>query len=102
MTRDEEELPFDIRMVTPGTPEYAEGEAIHLAAQRNLDYFLKHESQLIEQFPGPCLLLVYNGNQVRGCADIPEMLALLDTLDVVERSAALEFPQPAPGTAWAL
>lgn len=102
MSEAAEPLPFEIRQITPHDPDYEIERAIGDAGQRNLDYFLEHQSELMEQFPGPCLLIVYNGNQVRGCADIPEMLALLDTLDDVERSAALEFAQPEPGTAWAL
>jgi hypothetical protein len=86
-------------MVTPGTPEYEEGQAIHAAGQRNLDFYLKHEAELFERFPGPCVLLIYNGDQVRGFESFDEMMTLLDTLDNVERAAALELPVPEPGTA---
>ena len=102
MTHDEQDLPFDIRMVTPGTPEYAESQAIHAASQRNYEFYLAHESELIERFPGPCMLLIYNGCEARAFTEIDDLLALLDTLSVVEGSAALEFPMPEPGVAWIL
>ena len=97
-----EELPFDIRMVTPGTLEYAEGQAIHAASQRNLEFYLAHESELLERFPGPCMLLIYNGSETRAFTALDDLIALLDTLNVVERSAALEIPVPKPGVAWIL
>ena len=102
MVTDEETLPFDIRMVTPGTPEYAEGEKIHRAAQRNLDFYREYESELMERFPGPCILLVYNGCEAKAFSDNNELDQLLETLGKIERSAALEFPVPEPGVAWIL
>ena len=102
MVTDEETLPFDIRMVTPGTPEYEEGVAIRRAYRLNRSYYEQHETELLERFPGPCNLVVYNGCEARSFTDIDEMLEMLDTLDRVERSAALDIPVPEPGVAWIL
>lgn len=102
MTRDEEEFPFDIRMVTPGTAEYEVTLAVSEAGQRNLDFYLQHEPELMDKYPGPCTVLVYNGSEARGFTDLNELLDFLETLDEVERSAALEFEQPEPGVAWVL
>ena len=99
MVTHEDTLPFDIRMVTPGTPEYEEGQAIDAAAQRNLDFYLEHEAELIEEFPGPCTLLIYGGREARSFTNSGELVALLKTLDPVERSAALQFVFPEPGAA---
>ena len=102
MITEEDTLPFDIRMVTPGTPEYEEGKAIDRAAQRNLNYFLKHEQEINKRFPGPCTLVIFNGCEVRGCSSFDEIEELLDSLDKIEQSAALQFEQPERGTVWIL
>lgn len=102
VTADQGTLPFDVRMVTPGTPEYEEGQAIHAAGQRNLDFYLEHESELQEQFPGPCTLVIYKGCEVRAFADPDDLAALLKSLDTIERSGAIHFTIPEPGVAWIL
>lgn len=102
MDSKEDALPFDVRMVTPGTPQYEEGQAIHAASQRNLDFYLEHEAELLARFPGPCTLLVYNGGKARAFRDISELGDLRNALDKIERSAALELPVPEPGVVWIL
>jgi hypothetical protein len=71
-------------------------------AKHNLDYFLTHEPEINERFPGPCTLVIYNGGEVRGCNSFDELMAFLDTLDEVERLGALQFDQPEHGRIWAL
>lgn len=102
MTTEEETLPFDIRMVTPGTPEYEAGLEIDGLAQRNLKFLLEHEQEINERFPGPCTLLVFGGGEVRGCSSFEEVMEILDSLDELERSAALQFEQPEHGAVWIL
>ena len=101
MVTDEDTLPFDIRMVTPGTLEYAEVEVIDRQAQRNLDYFLEHESALMEQYRNQ-IVVVYNGGKIKPCASPDEMVDFLLSLDRITCSSAMHFTWPEEGTAWAL
>ncbi len=101
MVTDEETLPFDIRMVTPGTPEYAEGEVIDRESQRNLDCFLEHEAALMEQYRDQ-IVVVYDGGKIKPCASTDEMVDFLLTLDRITCSSAMHFTWPEEGTAWAL
>ena len=102
MDRGEDVLPFDVRMVTPGTPEYEEGQDIHAASQRNFNYYIEHEAELLTRFPGPCTLLVFHGCEARAFVDIRELNAVRDTLGTIEGSAALVVPVPEPGVVWIL
>ena len=101
MVTDEQTLPFDIRMVTPGTPEFAEVEAIDQEAQCNLDYFLEHEVALMEQFRDQ-IVVVYGGGKIQPCASPDEMVDFLLSLDRITCSSAMHFTWPEEGTAWAL
>lgn len=101
MVTDEETLPFDIRMVTPGTAEYAEVEAIDREAQRNLDYFLNHEAALMERYRDQ-IVVVYGGGKIHSCAEPDEMVDFLLSLDRITCASAMHFTWPEEGTAWAL
>lgn len=102
MTTEEDTLPFDISFITPGTHEYELMQAADQVAKRNLEYFLAHEQEINERFPGPCTLVIYRGGEVRGYESFDELMDFLDTLDEVERLGALQFMQPDHGSIWAL
>ena len=91
-----EDLPYDIRMVTPGTPEYELAEAEDAAFQRNLDYFNEHAEEIIERYPGPSAIVVYNGGNVRSFVRSDELTSFLGTLSDFERASALIEEQPDP------
>ena len=95
-------MPTEIAPVDQSDPEYEFLMAVSRAGKRNLDYYLGHEEEINERFPGPCAILIFNGKEVKSCANLDEIMELLDTLDEVERSAALQFEQPEAGTVWAL
>ncbi len=102
MTNIVDRIPAEIEPVDPSDPEYEVLKAISVAGKRNLDFYLEHEKDLNEQFPGPCTILIFNGSEATGCVSFDEMMELLDTLDDVERSAALQFEQPETGAVWVL
>ena len=95
-------MPSQIEPIDPSDPEYEALVAIADAGKRNLDYYLEHEEEINKRFPGPCRLVIFNGSEVAGCSDFDEMMELLDSLDDVERSAALQLEQPEHGTVWVL
>ncbi len=97
-----ERIPAEIAPVDPTDPEYEMLSAIADAGKRNLDYFLKHEAEINERHPGPCTLLIFNGDQVRACSNFDEVTLLLDTLSEVESAAALQYEQPEHGSVWIL
>ena len=97
-----ERIPAEIAPVDPSDPEYEVLNAIADAGKRNLDYFLKHEDEINQRYPGPCTLLIFNGDQVRACSNFDELLLLLDSLSEIESAAALQFEQPEHGSVWIL
>lgn len=97
-----ERIPTEIAPVDPTEPEYDTLIAVADAGQRNLDFYLKHEDEINQRFPGPCTLLIFNGDQVRGFASLDDMMPFLDTLSEVESAAALQFEQPEHGSVWIL
>ncbi len=100
MTTEEDTLPFDISFITPGTVEYEQMRLADRKAARNLEYFLAHEQEICERFPGPCTLVVYNDGEVKACESFEELVNFLDSLDEVERLGVLQFEQPEPGSVW--
>jgi hypothetical protein len=90
-------MPSKIEPVNPTDPEYETLMAISHAGKRNLDYYMEQEEEINRRFHGPCRLVIFNSNEVAGCSDFDEMMELLDSLDEVERSAALQFEQPEHG-----
>lgn len=99
MVTDEETLPFDIRMVTPGTPEYEALQAETAAFRFNSAYFDEHANELVEQHPGPCTIVVYNGGEVCSFREEEELESFLATLSDFERASALIEFLPDPNTA---
>ena len=98
MVTDEDTLPFDIRMVTPGTPEYEALQAETAAFRRNSAYYDEHSDELTERFPGPCIVVVTNDNEVRSFQEEEELESFLATLTEFERASAFEIDHQDPNT----
>lgn len=88
--------------IPPDDPEYELIRAIDRESQANLDYFLEHEVELFERYPGHMVVVYAGGQEVQACADPDELHELLDSLPNIQRAAALYHGQREPGTAWAL
>lgn len=96
MVTDEDTLPFDIRMVTPGTPEYEALEAESAAFGRNSAYYDEHAEEFIERYPGPCIVVVFNDNEVRSFQQEEELESFLESLSEFERASAFEIDHQDP------
>ncbi|MDE2747303.1 MAG: hypothetical protein OXI41_15235 [Chloroflexota bacterium] len=96
MVTEEDTLPFDIRMVTPGTPENEALQAESAAFQRNSAYYEEHADELIERYPGPCIVVVYNDDQVRSFQQDLELESFLESLSEFERASAFEIDHQDP------
>lgn len=96
MATDEDTLPYDIRMVTPGTPEYEALQAEFAAFQRNSAYYDEHRDELWEQHPGPCTIVVFNGGEVRSFEEEEGLESFLATLSEFERASAFEIDHQDP------
>lgn len=96
MVTDEDTLPFDIRMVTPGTPEYEAFKAESAAFSRNSAYYDEHAEELVERYPGPCIVVVLNDNEVRSFQDADELDSFLDSLSEFERASRFEIDHQDP------
>lgn len=96
MVTDEDTLPFDIRMVTPGTPEYEALQAESAAFRRNAAYYDEHAEELIERFPGPCTVVVTKANEVRSFQEVDELDSFLDSLSEFERASRFEIDHQDP------
>jgi len=91
MVTEEDTLPFDIRMVTPATPEYEALQAESAAFQRNSAYYDEHAEELIERYPGPCIVIVFNDTEVRSFKEEEELQSFLQSLSEFERATAFEI-----------
>lgn len=96
MVTDEDTLPYDIRMVTPGTPEYEALQAESAAFQRNSAYYEEHAQELFERYPGPCVVIVFNDDEVRSFQQEEELESFLDSLSEFERASAFEIDHQDP------
>lgn len=96
MVTDEDTLPFDIRMVTPGTPEYEALQAETAAFRCNSAYYDEHAEEFIERYPGPCIVVVFNDNEVRSFQEEEDLDSFLATLSEFDRATALIEFQPDP------
>ncbi len=102
MSEAVEPIPFEIRQLEPSDPDYEDSRAITRESQANLEYFLAHELELFERFPGQMVVVYDGGKRVCGCSDPEELHQLLMSLPEIQRAAALFHGQREPGTAWAL
>lgn len=100
MVAEEDTLPFDISFITPGTVEYEQMRKADQKAERNLEYFLAHQQDISDRFPGPCTLVIYNQGEVKACESYDELMDFLDSLDEVERLGAFQFDQHEHGSIW--
>ena len=96
MLTDEDALPFDIRMVTPGTPEYSALQAESETFRRNSAYYDEHAEELIERYPGPCTVVVFNEIEVRSFEREDELESFLQSLSEFERASAFEIDHQYP------
>lgn len=96
MVTEEDTIPFDIRMVTPGTPEYEALQVETAAFRRNAAYYDEHAEELFERFPGPCIVVVFNDDEVRSFQDADELDSFLDSLSELERGSRFEIDHQDP------
>lgn len=96
MVTDEDTLPFDIRMITPGTPQHEALQAESEAFRRNSAYYDEHAEEFVERYPGPCIVVVFNDNEVRSFRKEEELDSFLATLSEFERASAFEIDHQDP------
>ena len=96
MVTEEDTLPFDIRMVTPGTPEYEEMRAEFAAHQRNSAYYDDHAEELWARYPGPCTIVIVNNGEARSFVEDDELDAFLGSLSAFERASSFQIDHQDP------
>ena len=102
MSETYKNAPPDFRQIMPDDPEYATAMAVRAEGDRNFEYYEAHEEELLEQYPGPCAIVVYDGCKVRSFTDFDEYIAFFETLEGVQRSGACVIDHLDPNVAWVL